>query len=131
MAVASSITSGATITMPMASDANQCCQVVSISADGPENNRYVTAPPTPETAVPTIAASKQAQNLAQPADAEIGTEVALDECGCDQGLCCVAETQSGTGPERVRDQLMNYDRRNCHPGRNRPSRTGPQSDQDT
>src|ERR1700719_3036310 len=37
-ALASSITKGATITIPMASDANQCCQVVSISADGPENN---------------------------------------------------------------------------------------------
>src|SRR5580704_9637414 len=37
-AAPSSITSGATITIPIASDANQCCQVVSISADGPENN---------------------------------------------------------------------------------------------
>src|SRR5579864_8344442 len=31
-AAVSSITSGATITIPIASDANQCCQVVSISA---------------------------------------------------------------------------------------------------
>ena len=34
-------------------------KVVSISADGPENNLYVTAPPIPETAVPTIAATSR------------------------------------------------------------------------
>src|SRR5262249_2854238 len=36
---ASPITSGATAMMPIASDANQCCQVSSIGADGPRINR--------------------------------------------------------------------------------------------
>src|SRR5215469_13541895 len=34
----SPITRGATAMMPMASDANQCCQVLSIDADGPRIN---------------------------------------------------------------------------------------------
>src|SRR5215469_12994168 len=38
IAAASPITSGATVTMPIASDSNQCCQVVSTSAEGPLNN---------------------------------------------------------------------------------------------
>ena len=58
-AAATPITSGATIIMPMASDANQCRQLVNNSADGPEYSRYVTAPPTPETAVPMIAAARR------------------------------------------------------------------------
>ena len=58
-AAAIPITSGATMMMPTASEANQCCQLVSIAADGPEYSRYVTAPPMPETAVPTIAAAKR------------------------------------------------------------------------
>ena len=58
-ATASPITSGATMMMPITSDANQCCQLVSISADGPERTRYVTAPPIPEIAVPTTAAMRR------------------------------------------------------------------------
>src|SRR5262249_7187924 len=55
-AAARPITRGATMTMPIASDANQCAQVLSNDADGPFNNLYVAVPPIPETAVPTIAA---------------------------------------------------------------------------
>src|SRR6516162_971534 len=36
---ASPITSGATAMMPTKSDANQCCQVMSVDADGPRINR--------------------------------------------------------------------------------------------
>src|SRR5262249_37563124 len=36
---ASPITNGATAMMPTMSDANQCCQVMSIGADGPRINR--------------------------------------------------------------------------------------------
>src|ERR1700746_2017240 len=45
IAVALPITSGETEMMPIASEANQCSHVVRISADGPVNNLYVTAPP--------------------------------------------------------------------------------------
>src|SRR6266536_3359376 len=56
-AEASPITNGATVTMPKASEANQWCQVVRIGVVGLWNNLYAAAPPIPETAVPTTAAS--------------------------------------------------------------------------
>src|SRR5580704_7936177 len=56
-AAANPITNGATVTMPTASDANQCCQVVRIGASGLWNNQYAKVPPTPETAVPIMAAA--------------------------------------------------------------------------
>src|SRR6266481_8005577 len=45
------MTSGATVMMPTASDANQCCQVVQIGAAGLWNSLYATVPPIPEAAV--------------------------------------------------------------------------------
>src|SRR5262249_39932517 len=56
-AAATPITSGATVMMPTASDANQCCQVVQIGAVELWNNLKATAPPTPEAAVATTAAA--------------------------------------------------------------------------
>src|SRR5215510_5311007 len=53
------ITSGATAMMPTKSDANQCCQVVNIGADGPRINQYVTAPPNPDTVVAANAAANR------------------------------------------------------------------------
>src|SRR5262245_34951697 len=50
-ALARPITSGATMMMPMASDANQCCQVVQTGAVGLWNSLKVTVPPIPEAAV--------------------------------------------------------------------------------
>src|SRR4029453_7171140 len=46
---ASPTTSGATAMMPTKSDANQCCQLSSIGADGPRINRSVDALPVPGT----------------------------------------------------------------------------------
>src|SRR5215475_1637783 len=51
------ITSGATVMMPTASDANQCCQVIHIGADGLWNNLYAAIPPIPEAEVATTAAA--------------------------------------------------------------------------
>src|SRR5215468_9464595 len=47
----SPITSGAIVTMPSASDANQFCQVSKIDAFAPWKKAKPRAPPTPETAV--------------------------------------------------------------------------------
>jgi hypothetical protein len=58
-AAASPITSGATATMPTASDANQSRQVVSIGAVGLWNSLYATAPPMPEMTVPVTAAASR------------------------------------------------------------------------
>src|SRR5689334_6848067 len=55
-AEASPITSGAMVTMPSASDANQFCQVPKIDPDVPWNHANPSAPPIPEIAVATIAA---------------------------------------------------------------------------
>ena len=54
-AEASPITSGAIVTMPSASDANQFCQVANIDV-APWNKAKPRVPPIPETAVATIAA---------------------------------------------------------------------------
>src|SRR5262249_45380502 len=62
-ALARPITSGATVIMPMASDANQWCQVVQIGAVGLWNNLYATIPPTPEAAVATTAAATRPSTL--------------------------------------------------------------------
>jgi hypothetical protein len=55
-AFARPITTGATIMMPGASDASQCCQVVQIGAVGLWNNLKATVPPTPGAAAATTAA---------------------------------------------------------------------------
>ena len=55
-AEASPITSGAIVTMPSASDANQFCQVAKIDAVAPWNKAKPRVPPIPETAAATIAA---------------------------------------------------------------------------
>ena len=55
-AEASPIISGAIVTMPSASDANQFCQVTKIDAVAPWNRTNPKVPPIPETAAPTIAA---------------------------------------------------------------------------
>src|SRR5215471_10163736 len=62
-ASATPITSGATVMMPTASDANQCCQVVQIGAVGLWNNLYATVPPIPEAAVATTAAASRPSTL--------------------------------------------------------------------
>src|SRR6266446_9767843 len=51
------MTIGATVMMPTASDANQCCQVVQTGAVGVWNNLKATVPPIPEAAVATTAAA--------------------------------------------------------------------------
>src|SRR6267378_4344966 len=51
------MTSGATVMMPTASDANQWCQVVQIGAVGLWNNSKATVPPIAEAAVATTAAA--------------------------------------------------------------------------
>jgi hypothetical protein len=50
------ITSGAIVTMPSASDANQFCQMSKIDAFPPWKKTNPRAPPTPEMAVAVIAA---------------------------------------------------------------------------
>ena len=57
-AEASPITSGAMVTMPSASEANQFCQVAS-SDVAPWNQAKPRVPPIPETAVATIAAASR------------------------------------------------------------------------
>src|SRR5262245_35507539 len=56
-AEASPITSGANVTMPSASDANQFCQVTKIDAVALWNKMNPRAPPIPEIAVATTAAA--------------------------------------------------------------------------
>src|SRR5262245_54006879 len=56
----SAIINGATVMMPIASDANQCRHVISAGTSGLCRNLYAVAPPTPEMAVPTIAAANSA-----------------------------------------------------------------------
>jgi two-component system NtrC family sensor kinase len=51
------LSSGATVTMPSASDANQCCQMVKLGAIEPWNSLNPRVPPTPETAAPKAAAA--------------------------------------------------------------------------
>src|SRR6266852_7839359 len=62
-ALARLITSGATVTMPTASDANQCCQMLQIGAVGLWNNLEPTVPPIPEAAVATTAAASSPNTL--------------------------------------------------------------------
>src|ERR1700758_562687 len=50
-AEASSIRSGATVIIPKASDANQCCQVVNIDVGARRNNLNVADTPIPESVV--------------------------------------------------------------------------------
>ena len=59
----SSISSGANVTIPSASDANQCCQVVNSGASALWNNFIPTVPPIAETAVPMIAAANNPSTL--------------------------------------------------------------------
>src|SRR5258706_4060321 len=56
-ALARLITSGATVMMPTASDANQCCQMVQIGAVGLWNNSKATVPPIAEAPVATTSAA--------------------------------------------------------------------------
>ena len=49
---------GATVMMPIASDANQCRHVIRKGTSGLWSSLYATAPATPEIAVPTSAAAK-------------------------------------------------------------------------
>ena len=56
---ASPITNGATVTTPIASEANQFSQVVRIGASEPCNRMKPAVPPSPEIAVPTAVARKR------------------------------------------------------------------------
>src|SRR5262245_61314171 len=53
-------TSGATAMMPTKSDANQCCQLSSIAAEGPRINLYVTGPAITNTVVAATAVAVRA-----------------------------------------------------------------------
>ena len=57
-AEASSIISGATVRIPSASDANQCCQVDKMDAVELWKYKNPAVPPIPETAAATIAAAR-------------------------------------------------------------------------
>ncbi len=57
------ITRGATVTMPIASDANQCCQVLHIGAVGLWSSLIVTIPPIPEAAVAAAAGANSPNTL--------------------------------------------------------------------
>src|SRR6516162_1641369 len=72
---ASAITTGATAMMPMASDANQCCQV---SSTDPRQTR------------PGDCRREEANNVPHPNEVKIRTEVVLDQSSCNQGFCPVA-----------------------------------------
>ncbi len=56
----SPIINGATVMIPIASDMNQCRQVIRAGTSGLWSSLYATAPPTPEMVVPTTAAPKKA-----------------------------------------------------------------------
>ena len=56
-AAANSMISGATVTIPSASDANQCCHVVRTGAVELWKYENPAVPPIPETAVATTAAA--------------------------------------------------------------------------
>src|SRR6516164_3578657 len=56
-AAATPMISGATVMMPIESEATHCCQTIQGDTSGLWLSLYATAPPTPETTVPTIVAA--------------------------------------------------------------------------
>ena len=129
-AEASPINSGATVTMPSASDANQCCQVVSAGAADAVKVLDPQGPADAGNGGPDDRCRKQSQNVAQSIEAEMRTEVALDEARCDQGFRRVAQREDESAQEVPVAQQIGNDGCDHRAGRHRPSRAGPKSDQD-
>jgi hypothetical protein len=126
-AAASPITSGATVTMPTASDANQFCQVAKIDAVPAWNRAKPSVPPIPETAVATTA--EQPQHVAQPVETERPTEIALDQTGREERFTRVAYREHDGAPKISIAQEIGNDGPDHRSRRHSPSRTRPESDQ--